>query len=66
MADTPLQIAKFNVSEQRVRVMQQETRLAHMRRDGGPLFEHATADLHVLREELERLEAALAVLVFQS
>jgi hypothetical protein len=57
MSDTKLEIAKRQVSELRVRLLQQQTITLGLRREGGKKLEEATALLNSMMDELIELEA---------
>ena len=57
MPDTKLEIAKRQVSELRVRLLQQQTIVLDLRCEGGAKLEEATALLNLMMDELIDLEA---------
>ena len=57
MPNTELEIAKRQVSELKVRLLQQQTITLGLRREGGKKLEEATALLNLMRDELIDLEA---------
>jgi hypothetical protein len=57
MPDTELEIAKRRVSELRVRLLQQQSIVLGLRREGGKKLEEATALLNSMMDELIDLEA---------
>jgi hypothetical protein len=57
MPDTDLEIAKRQVSELRVRLLQQQTIVLGLRREGGEKLERANALLNSMMDELISLEA---------
>ena len=57
MSDTELEIAKRQVSELRVRLLQQQSIVLGLRREGGEKLERATALLNSMMDELIDLEA---------
>ena len=57
MSDTALEIAKRQVSELRVRLLQQQAITLGLRREGGKKLEEATALLNSTMDELIELEA---------
>ena len=63
MPNTELEIAKHQVSEVRVRLLQQQTIVLSLRREGGKKLEEATALLNSMKDELTDLEAKLDRLV---
>jgi hypothetical protein len=57
MSDTELEIAKRQVSQLRVRFLQQQSIVLGLRREGGEKLEAATALLNSMMDELIDLEA---------
>ena len=57
MSDTELEIAKRQVSELRVRLLQQQSIVLGLRGEGGVKLEEATALLNSMMDELIDLEA---------
>ena len=57
MPNTELEIAKHHVSELRVRLLQQQSIVLGLRREGGEKLEKATALLNSMMDELIDLEA---------
>ena len=57
MSDTELQIAKRQVSELRVRLLQQQSIVLGLQGEGGLKLEEATALLNSMMDELIDLEA---------
>ena len=57
MSGTELEIAKHRVSELRVRLLQQQSIVLGLRREGGEKLERATALLNSMMDELIDLEA---------
>jgi hypothetical protein len=57
MSDTKLEIAKRQVSELRVRLLQQQTIVLGLRRGGSEKLEKATALMNSMMDELIDLEA---------
>ena len=57
MPNTELEIAKRQVSELRVRLLQQQTIVLHLRREGGKKLDEATTLLNSMMDELIDLEA---------
>ena len=57
MSKTELEIAKRQVSELRVRLLQQQSIVLGLRREGGEKLEKATALLNSMMDELIDLEA---------
>jgi hypothetical protein len=66
MSDTNLQIAKQQVSEQRMRVLNQQGRVLGLRREGGQRLEEAVGLLNSMRDELHGLESRLEQLIINS
>jgi hypothetical protein len=66
MSDTNLQIAKQQVSEQRMRVLKQQGLVLGLRREGGQRLEEAVELLNSMRDELNRMENRLEQLIFNS
>jgi hypothetical protein len=56
MSNTNLEIAKRRVSDLRVRLLQQQTIVLSLRREGGKKLEEATALLNSMMDELIDLE----------
>jgi hypothetical protein len=57
MPNTELEIAKRQVSELRVRLLQQQSICLGLRREGGEKLDEATALLNSMMDELIDLEA---------
>jgi hypothetical protein len=57
MPDTELEIAKRQVSELRVRLLQQQSIVLGLRHDGGKKLDEATALLNSMMDEMIDLEA---------
>ena len=57
MSSTELEIAKREVSELRVRLLQQQSIVLGLRREGGEKLEQATVLLNSMMDELIDLEA---------
>ena len=57
MSDTELEVAKRQVSELRVRLLQQQSIVLGLRREGGEKLAEATALLNSMMDELIELEA---------
>ena len=57
MPNTELEIAKRQVSELRVRLLQQQSIVLGLRREGGEKLEEATALLISMKDKLIELEA---------
>ena len=66
MPNTELEIAKHQVSELRVRLLQQQSIVLGLRREGGEKLEKATALLNSMMDELIDLEAKWGQLVSAS
>ena len=63
MADTELQIAAREVSNEKHAVLRQQALVLGLKGQGGPMLERATELLESMREELILLEARLERLV---
>jgi hypothetical protein len=59
MADTELQIAMQQVSEQKLRVLKQQSVMLGLRREGGQAFEDATELFDSMKDQLSVLEVRL-------
>jgi hypothetical protein len=66
VSDTELQIAGQQVSEQKLRVLKQQTVVLSLRREGGPQLEEAAALLDSLKDELIVMESHLDRLIFNA
>ena len=66
MPATELEMARCQVSELRVRLLQQQTIVLGLRREGGKKLEEATALLNSMMDELIDLEDKLNRLVSAS
>jgi hypothetical protein len=66
MAETELQIATKEASDQKQAVLRQEAVVLGLRSEGGPELEKATELLDSLREELLVREARLQRLIFSA
>jgi hypothetical protein len=66
MAETELQIATKEASDQKQAVLRQEAVVLGLKSEGGPELEKATELLDSLREELLVREARLQRLVFNA
>jgi hypothetical protein len=66
MSDTDLQIAKQQVSQQRMRMLTQQAVMLSLRREGGQRLEDAVELLNSMRDELHVMEGRLEQLVLNS
>jgi hypothetical protein len=66
MAETELQIAAREASDQKQAVLRQQAVVLGLKSEGGPELERATALLESMREELLVREARLQQLVFNA
>ena len=66
MSDTELQIARQQTSEQKLRVLKQQTVVLGLRREGGRQLEEAAAVLDSLKDELSVMESHLDRLIFNA
>ena len=66
MSVTDLQIAKQQVSEQRIRVLRQQGLLFGLRREGGQRLQEAIELLNSMRDELRAMETRLEQLILNS
>jgi hypothetical protein len=66
MSDTDLQIARQQVSEQRLRILKQQSLVLSLRREGGQQLEEATALLNSMKDELLVLESHWDRLIFKA
>jgi len=66
MAETELQIAAREASDQKQAVLRQQTVVLGLKSEGGPELERATELLESLQEELLVKEARLQRLVFNA
>ena len=66
MAETELQIATKEASDQKQAVLRQEAVVLGLKSEGGPELEKATELLDSLREELLVREARLQRLIFNA
>jgi hypothetical protein len=66
MAETELQIATKEASDQKQAVLRQEAVVLGLKSEGGPELERATELLDSLREELLVREARLQRLIFNA
>ena len=64
--DTELQIARQQTSEQKVRVLKQQTVVLGLRREGGQQLEEAVALLDSMKDELIVMESHLERLIFNA
>jgi hypothetical protein len=63
MADTELQIASREASDQKQAVLRQHALVLGLKREGGPRLERATELLESMRNELEVKQARLEGLI---
>ena len=66
MSDTELQIARQQTSEQKLRVLKQQSVVLSLRREGGQQLEEAVALLDSMRDELIVMESHLDRLIFNA
>jgi hypothetical protein len=66
MADTQLQIASRQTSEQKLRVLRQHAVVLSLKRQGGQALEEASALLDSMRDELEVIESRLERLIAEA
>jgi hypothetical protein len=66
MSDTELQIARQQTSEQKLRVLKQQTVVLGLRREGGRQLEEAAALLDSLKDELIVMESHVDRLIFKA
>jgi hypothetical protein len=66
MAETELQIAAREASDQKQAVLRQQAVVLGLKSEGGPKLEEATELLESMREELLAKEARLQRLVFNA
>ena len=66
MAETELQIAAREASDQKQAVLRQQTVVLGLKSEGGPELERATELLESMREELLVKEARLQRLIFNA
>ena len=66
MSDTELQIARQQTSEQKLRVLKQQTVVLGLRREGGRQLEEAAALLDSMKDELIVMESHLDRLIFNA
>jgi hypothetical protein len=66
MADTELQIAAREASDQKQAVLRQQAVVLGLKGEGGPKLERATELLESMREELLVREARLQRLIFNA
>jgi hypothetical protein len=64
--DTELQIARQQTSEQKLRVLKQQSVVLSLRREGGQPLEEATALLDSMKDELIVMESHLDRLIFNA
>ena len=66
MAETELQIAAREASDQKQAVLRQQSVVLGLKSEGGPELERATELLESMREELLAKEARLQRLIFNA
>jgi hypothetical protein len=66
MSDTELQIARQQTSEQKLRVLKQQSAVLRLRREGGQQLEEAAALLDSMKDELIVMESHLDRLIFNA
>jgi hypothetical protein len=66
MSDTELQIARQQTSEQKLRVLRQQSVVLGLRREGGQQLEEAVALLDSMTDELIVMESNLDRLIFNA
>jgi hypothetical protein len=66
MSDTELQIARQQTSEQKLRVLKQQSVVLRLRREGGRQLEEAVALLDSMKDELIVIESHLDRLIFNA
>ena len=66
MADTELQIAARQASDQKQAVLRQQAVVLGLKKEGGPKLDRATELLESMREELHIREARLERLTFNA
>jgi hypothetical protein len=64
--DTELQIARQQTSEQKLRVLKQQSVVLSLRREGGQQLEEAVALLDSMKDELIVMESHLDRLIFNA
>jgi len=66
MSDTELQIVRQQTSEQKLRVLKQQSVVLSLRRQGGQQLEEAVALLDSMKDELTVMESHLDRLIFKA
>jgi hypothetical protein len=66
MSDTELQIARQQMSEEKLRVLKQQTVVVGLRREGGRQLEEAVTLLDSMKDELTVMESHLDRLIFDA
>jgi hypothetical protein len=66
LMDTELQIARQQASEQKLRVLKQQSVVLSLRREGGQQLEEAIALLDSMKDELMVTESHLDRLIFKA
>ena len=64
--DTELQVARQHTSEQKMRVLKQQSVVLSLRRQGGQRLEEAVALLDSMKDELAVMESHLDRLIFKA
>jgi hypothetical protein len=64
--DTELQVARQHTSEQKLRVLKQQSVVLSLRRQGGQQLEEAVALLDSMKDELTVMESHLDRLIFKA
>ena len=64
--DTALQVARQQTSEQKLRVLKQQSVVLSLRRQGGQQLEEAVALLDSMKDELTVMESHLDQLIFKA
>jgi hypothetical protein len=64
--DTALQVARQHTSEQKLRVLRQQSVVLSLRRQGGQQLEEAVALLDSMKDELTVMESHLDRLIFKA
>ena len=64
--DTELQVARQHTSEQKLRVLKQQSVVLSLRRQGGQQLEEAVALLDSMKDELAVMESHLDRLIFKA
>ena len=64
MSETELQIAKQQMSEQKLRVLEQQAVVLSLKREGGKRLEEATEIWDAMKHELAVMESRLDRLIY--